>query len=40
MFTEREVVDQAVSLPRGEAAPQIALEAGRRLIAILGGFGE
>src|SRR6266850_7596190 len=32
VFTEREVVDQAVSLPRGEAAPGVPLEIGRALV--------
>ena len=40
VLAEREVVDAASSLPFGKAAPQIALDAGRGLVALLGGLGE
>src|SRR6476469_5792379 len=33
-------VDSAVDVPLREAAPQVMLDAGGRLIAILGGLGE
>ena len=40
VFAEREVVDAALGLPFGQAAPQIALQAGGGLVALLGGLGE
>ena len=40
MLAEREVVDAAVSFPIGQAAPQVALEPGGALVALLGCLGE
>ena len=40
VLPEREFVDPAPGLPFSEAAPQIALDAGRRLVALLGDLGE
>ena len=37
---EREGVDPALGLPLSQAAPEVALEASRGLIAVLGGLGE
>ena len=37
---DREVVDPAVSPPFSQTASKILLGAGRRLITILGGFGQ
>ena len=36
VLAEREVVDAAAGFPFGQAAPQIALDAGRGLVALLG----
>jgi hypothetical protein len=40
VFGEREGIDPAGGFPLREAAPQVVLDAGGRLIAILGGLGE
>ena len=40
VFAEREGLDAAVELPFGKAAPQIALDAGGGLVALLGRLGE
>ncbi len=37
---EREIVDPALGLPVRQAAPKVALEASRGLIAVLGRLGE
>ena len=36
MFAERKVVDASFGVPLGEAAPKIALQAGRGLVPLLG----
>ena len=40
VLAEREVIDAALTLPIGKAAPQVALDAGRGLVALLGRLGE
>src|SRR5262249_58750352 len=40
VFAKQEVVDAAPSFLFGKAAPKIALEAGRCLVALLGSLGE
>ena len=40
MFAERKCVEPAHGLPLHEAAPQVVLDAGSRLIAVLGRLGE
>jgi len=40
VLAQREVVDAALTLPIGQTAPQVALEAGRGLVALLGRLGE
>ena len=40
VFAERKVVDAALTLPFGQAAPQVALETGGGLVALLGRLGE
>ena len=40
VFAERELVDAAPALPLRQAAPQVALDAGRGLVAFLGRLGE
>ena len=37
---QRERVDAACDFPFSQAAPEIALDAGGRLVALLGGLGE
>src|ERR1700729_2692942 len=37
---ERELVDVILGFPLGQAAPQIARHASRRLVALLGSLGE
>ena len=40
LLAQRESVDPVLSLPCGKAAPEVALQAGRGLVALLGGLGE
>ena len=40
VFAEREVVDAPLSLPCSKTPPEIALQAGRGLVAVLGRLGE
>src|SRR5262245_25470443 len=40
VFAKRKLVDAAPTLPFGKTAPQITLNAGRRLVALLGSLGE
>ena len=40
LLAQREGVDPVLSLPCGEAAPEVALQAGRGLVALLGRLGE
>ena len=40
LLAQREGVDPALSLPCSKAAPEVALQAGRGLVALLGGLGE
>src|SRR5215475_11942650 len=40
LLAEREVVDAALGLPLSQAAAKIVLDAGRGLIAFLGGLSE
>ncbi len=39
-FAERKGLDAPLALPFGQAAPQIVLEAGGGLVALLGRLGE
>ena len=40
VFAEREVVDAPLSLPCRKTPPEVALQAGRGLVAVLGRLGE
>src|SRR6202790_3084515 len=40
MFTKQEFVDATLRFPLSETALKVALDAGRRLIALLGRLGE
>ena len=40
LLAEREGVDPVLRLPCGKAAPEVARQAGRGLVALLGGLGE
>ena len=40
LLAQREGVDPVLSLPCSKAAPKVALQAGRGLVALLGGLGE